>query len=393
MSSNVARNGFFSILLQWLVILTGLVLLGSGWILHYRPPPAAPPYLSGLHMSLGLTLAALIVISISLRIAVKPSSEAAELQSRRLQLEMALCILTILSLVLALVSGVLYAAFSGTGLVFWGVALPVLVAPEATMAEFFGATHGVAAFASLGAILAYVGVLTLNFFFPPRAAAPTPPSPPTQPVAQEPRSLLPDDARSRVIARTTQKLAQALTISGWIAFGLQFVLAFVSGLLLAVATSGRAFSPGVASFGDAIYWAGDAFVLLCFAIFLDLYYIRAAKKISQKPNSFFHKNYKIAFWFLVAGMFIGLAGILTSFIGVAMSTTLLIAKTVSQPPGIAITDPSKIIRALDVFVLLVNFCLLAAHFIGLGIALWLTNRASKALFGYLGHLERRRENE
>ena len=48
----------------------------------------------------------------------------------------------------------------------------------------------------------------------------------------------------------------------------------------------------------------------------------------------------------------------------------LIAKTVSQPPGIAITDPTKIIRALDVFVLLMSFLLLMAHFIGGGIERW-----------------------
>jgi Protein of unknown function (DUF3611) len=48
-----------------------------------------------------------------------------------------------------------------------------------------------------------------------------------------------------------------------------------------------------------------------------------------------------------------------------------LVKTVSQPPGIAITDPSKIVRALDVFILIVNFDLLVAHFIGVGTALWL----------------------
>jgi len=65
-------------------------------------------------------------------------------------------------------------------------------------------------------------------------------------------------------------------------------------------------------------------------------------------------------------------------VGVALSVALLIGKTVSQPPGIAITDPNKIIRALDVFVLMANFNLLFAHFIGFAITAWLSVSALKA---------------
>ncbi len=57
---------------------------------------------------------------------------------------------------------------------------------------------------------------------------------------------------------------------------------------------------------------------------------------------------------------------------------MLIGKTVSQPPGIAITDPNKIVRALDVFVLLVNINLLFGHFTGAAVASWLSNHALRA---------------
>ena len=77
-----------------------------------------------------------------------------------------------------------------------------------------------------------------------------------------------------------------------------------------------------------------------------------------------------------------MTGVMLSFVGVALSITLLIAKTVSQPPGIAITDPSKIIRALDVFVLLMSFLLLLAHFIGAAIAMWLQRAVAKARIRY-----------
>ncbi len=75
-------------------------------------------------------------------------------------------------------------------------------------------------------------------------------------------------------------------------------------------------------------------------------------------------------------------GTLVSFAGIGQGVALLIGKTVSQPPGIAITDPQKIIRALDVFVLLANFNLLFAHFIGRAIASWLTISVLRARHQY-----------
>ena len=81
---------------------------------------------------------------------------------------------------------------------------------------------------------------------------------------------------------------------------------------------------------------------------------------------------------IAAGLLLSLLGVVIAFVGVALSISLLVAKTVSQPPGIAITDPNKIIRALDVFVLLVNYSLLVAHFIGLGASFWLRFQAERA---------------
>ena len=67
-------------------------------------------------------------------------------------------------------------------------------------------------------------------------------------------------------------------------------------------------------------------------------------------------------------------GLTTAILGTAFSIALLVAKTVSQPPGIAITDPQKIVRAVDVFVLLANFTIVVAHFIGVLTCLWILNR-------------------
>ena len=60
-----------------------------------------------------------------------------------------------------------------------------------------------------------------------------------------------------------QGLAKNLRLFGWIEFWLQVVFAVFTALLLEFATSGRAFSPGAAGFGDAIYWGADGSYICC----------------------------------------------------------------------------------------------------------------------------------
>jgi hypothetical protein len=92
--------------------------------------------------------------------------------------------------------------------------------------------------------------------------------------------------------------------------------------------------------------------------------MKTAARIKSDPARYLYRERHMAFWFVGLGGFLSVLGLLDSFVGLGLSVALLIRMTVSQPPGIAITDPTKIIRALDIFVLLVNFNLLFAHFIG-----------------------------
>jgi hypothetical protein len=148
---------------------------------------------------------------------------------------------------------------------------------------------------------------------------------------------------------------------------------------LQFAASGQAISPGGVWSGDATSWGVAALALLCFSDLLAFLYTCAANKISSTPEDYV-KKVADASWLLGMGVVAGSIGIIISFVGVALSIVLLVAKTVSQPPGIAITDPNKIIRALDIFALLANFNLLGAHFIATGIALWLSVLAARTRF-------------
>jgi Protein of unknown function (DUF3611) len=97
-----------------------------------------------------------------------------------------------------------------------------------------------------------------------------------------------------------------------------------------------------------------------------------------RPDSYFNQENKAAFWLLGTGMLTGLLGVFISLTGLVVSISLLIAKTISLPPGTMIMDPTLIIRAIDVIALLVNFNLLMAHLTGTGITLLLSIRVSKA---------------
>jgi cytochrome b561 len=343
-----------------------LVLLGSGWYIQYMPlTNPARSYLVDLHISLGLTSAILLSIQIVLRIVFKPPSFPNEFPRWQKILSYTLYILIYFSFTLMIISGYLQAVFSGTPIQFWGAPLPVWGAADETLARFFAATHGIVAFVLAGSIFVHVCIGALNIFKHPGIAAQMPP-------------LGAPESQELVLGGMAQRLAKTLRLLGWTGFWTQFVLAFVSALLLAIATTGHAFSPGSSWFGDALYFAYFGFVLSCFTVLLAFYYTRAARTIVSRPESYFKQENMAAFWFLGTGMLIGLLGILISFTGVALSISLLIAKTVSIPPGIMMMDPTQVIRAIDVFALMVNFNLLVAHFIGTGITLWLSISVSKA---------------
>ena len=193
-----------------------------------------------------------------------------------------------------LISGYSQAVFTATPIQLWGAPLPVWGAVDATLAWVFGMVHGVLAFVLAGSIFMRVCIGALNIFKHPGIAARMPP-----PELQESRELVQEETKSLIASNIAQSLAKKLRLFGWIGFWLQFVLAFISALLLAFATTGRAFSPGSAWFGDATYWGGYGFLLLCFAVLLAFYYTRAARKVVSKPDSYFKQTNRGAFWFLV----------------------------------------------------------------------------------------------
>lgn len=388
MRSNIARAVFV------LLVLSSVALLALGWLAAFSSPPMRTILLD-LHISLGVLAAAAILAAIVLRIIVRPPPYPVHWPRWRRFIGGASELLLYLSFIGMVATGAAWAAFSGAPIDVFGAPLPASNLADPHIAQSLGSFWGALARAvGLGEATASELALAAHRFFAatlavsilvnaacgaplryktPRSGVPTAPSdaapliaPPSEPLA-------------------ATGLARRMRLLGWAQFWFQLAIALASGVLLQFATSGRAFSPSVSGFGDAIYWSLYAFLLLCAATALAFYYTRAARGVGTRSD-YLEVGRRAAFWFLSAGLLIGLAGTVISFIGLSLSISLLIAKTVSQPPGIAITDPNKIIRALDVFVLLVNFILLLAHFVGTGVAAWLAAGASQARYRYAARL-------
>jgi hypothetical protein len=278
-----------------------------------------------------------------------------------------------------LISGFFEASLGALPLQFWTTPLPIEMTADESFAAFFGAIHKIVAYAMAALILLYVAISIAILARRRESAALAGPALPAGS-----SGIVPAGPTLRRSSAIVQSLANKLRFRGQVAFWVQFVLAILSAPLLAVGASGRIMSRG-AGFGE-IYCGAIGLLLLFIAVFFMSYVKRAAKRVISSPNHYLGIEAKpAAFWFLGACAITGILGMLVSFIGVGLSILLLIAKTVSQPPGIAITDPTKIVRALDVLVLMVNSSLLVAHIIGAGVSVLLSINASRARHAYLGH--------
>lgn len=172
-----------------------------------------------------------------------------------------------------------------------------------------------------------------------------------------------------------QKIAQRFRTLGWLSLWVQLGLASASILMLLFAASGQKFSPKTnTGIGIGIFWSVCSFFALCITIFFAFRYTRIAKGLLREPDAHLHPRKAETVELLRFGVIIGFVGILLGLFGAGSSLGVLVAKTISQPPGIAITSPDRIVRALDVFVVLANFNLITAHFVGAVTSMWLLEK-------------------
>ncbi|MDX2232234.1 MAG: DUF3611 family protein [Leptolyngbyaceae cyanobacterium bins.349] len=189
-----------------------------------------------------------------------------------------------------------------------------------------------------------------------------------------------------------ERVAAVLRIAGWASFAMQIGLAATTGVFLLLAVSGRNFNQAIAptpgipgavvtttqattpGLGIGIFWAVCGLLVLLFGIYLAFRLIRFSKRL-RHPDPVMHPQRGKVMEVLRLAVMVGLAGMVLTLLGSGATIGVLLAKSVAQPQGVAIYDPNRIIRSLDVFVAAANTTGVTAHFVGavtaLGIFNWL----------------------
>lgn len=182
------------------------------------------------------------------------------------------------------------------------------------------------------------------------------------------------ESEARLLAPETRGIGYTIRLTGWITFWIQLAIGVVSVLALLFALTGRRFvQQQNAGLGIGIFWAVCGIVLLLFSLYWDFRYTRIGKAL-ENTNPALHPSKGDTTRILRLGIVVSLVGILLTLLGAGSTVLVLVAKSISQPPGVAITNPYNIIRAMDIFVAVADITGIAAHYVGTVASLWLLER-------------------
>jgi Protein of unknown function (DUF3611) len=186
-----------------------------------------------------------------------------------------------------------------------------------------------------------------------------------------------------------EQVVTILRIAGWVSFVMQISLAAVASVLLLLAIAGRSLNRSIAlpagvpisgvgtqtttpGLGVGIFWAVCGVLVLLFGSYLAFRMVRFAKRLGN-PNRAIRPQRTKVMQVLKLSVITGLVGILLMILGTGATIGVLLAKSISLPQGVALYDPSRSIRSLDVFVAAANTTGITAHFIGVVAALSVFN--------------------
>lgn len=174
-----------------------------------------------------------------------------------------------------------------------------------------------------------------------------------------------------------RKISANLKQLGRIGFWLQTVLGVVSAVLLAIAgaaiLSGREKTPGIEL---GIFCAFCGVILLGLGVIFSFRYIQLAKKFQSKDSAR-HPKKSSTLQLIRYGLIVNLAGMLLSILGAEALSGIVLLKTLSQPPGTVIPDPSQLVNSVDLLIVQANTNTIAAHFAGIVASLLLLDRITK----------------
>lgn len=97
----------------------------------------------------------------------------------------------------------------------------------------------------------------------------------------------------------------------------------------------------------------------------------------QQPNLNSSINREEVIRVLRVGLTVSLIGLVLAFVASEITTIAILAKSLAQPQGVAIYDQEKIVREMDLFLILADVNLIGAHILGSVDSLGLLNQVTK----------------
>ncbi|MGP1371592.1 MAG: DUF3611 family protein [Almyronema sp.] len=180
---------------------------------------------------------------------------------------------------------------------------------------------------------------------------------------------------SALIPPEVEQASATLRLTGWLSLWLQLAIAIISFTILLLAIFGRNINDESNSvfLGVGIFLAGCSIAALAFSVFLSLRQVRYGRWL-RRPDPALHPSKADTLGLVDLFLLTNLVGLGLATLGSEISVGVLLAKAISQPQGAAIYTPDKVIRVLDILVIVANVNLVAAHAIGSGAGIWLARR-------------------
>lgn len=185
-------------------------------------------------------------------------------------------------------------------------------------------------------------------------------------------------AEKQSLEAKLERIGNVLRLTGWVGLSLQIGFGAISVLLLMFAIAGRSFSqntavlpgvgvnvnPGTApGIGVGIFWAVCGILALLGGIYLAFLQTRFSKRF-RHADTMKHPAKSEVMNVLRLGAIVGLVGMLLTILGGGATLGVLLSKAISQPQGVAIYDPTRMIRSIDIMVAMANMSGIAANFVG-----------------------------
>ena len=145
-----------AVLLHWILALLTVAMAALGWYMVSIEDAPGSGWYFALHKSLGLTLLGLVLLRWLWRSSHRPGPLPASVTVLQARIAALTHVLLYLCLFLMPLSGAIGAAFSKSGLAFFGHPLPRFVAPDHAMSERLFTLHGVVLWTLVGLLALHV---------------------------------------------------------------------------------------------------------------------------------------------------------------------------------------------------------------------------------------------